>query len=286
VEPEDPFEQVNDLPIAEIASFRPAPVEGGIEQPPPPVAKSTPLDPVHQSAETSRSTPMQATPNTADFIPHSTPMSPDGSSTGVSAKTFEDGAQLEPNRLKKTHRPTRTILVEKDARIATQPASLIPFSNKSVNSRPGWPNPIEKEFRQEKKEPPALETRKESMAPISRDPQTEPTAPKRKPPLENSRTQMTQPRKSTVQVVAPPPPPPAEPKEVPTLYPSPLPLPPETRQPKRPRLVIGRLHVEVVPSPEQTPSASSTAKPARRIPSPTPGRQPVHSKLRFGLGQL
>lgn len=282
-EPEDPIEEVNDLPIAETTSFKPAPAERGLDQPPPLAAESDHPDRGSQPAGTNLSTPPPATRNTAEFIQNLVLVTPDESSAKVSERLTAEPSESDDYPLKETQRLTRTVLVETVVKNASAPDSIRTPSDLPVSGKPGWSNQDEKEPRQEKKEPRTLETRKEPIAPMSRDPGTEPVAATLNQPPENHTTQEY---KSSVQGETPLPPQSANPKEMPTLYPSPPPSPPETPQPERPRLVIGRLHVEVVPPPKESPPASSTAKPARRMPSRIRSRQPRHSKLRFGLGQL
>ena len=282
VEPEDSFEEIDHLTFAETASFKPAPVEGGIDPPPPLAAGPTPFDSVSQPAGTLRATPPPATRNTAAFIPNATPAVPDGSSTRVSEKRFQEFPPFESTRLKETHRLTQTIPIEKEAPRAAMLAFRKPISHMSANSQPGLSNQDEIEPHQRKK-PPALETMEEPIAPVSSNPQTEPVAAIRNQPPPDHTTQAHQ---LTGQSEEPPPPRYAEPKEMPTLYPSPTPSPLRAPQQERPRLVIGHLHVEVAPPPKASPPASSTAKPVRRTPSRVPSHRPAPSKLRFGLGQL
>lgn len=282
-EPEDSFEEINDLPIAETTSFKPARAGRDSDQPPSRAAKSDYPDRGSQPVGTTLSTAPPAIRNTAAFIPNPVPVTPDVVSTRVPERPTAEPSESGDYPLKETQLLTRTILVETDVKTALAPDAMRTPSDLPVSSQPGLSNQDEKAPRQEKSEPRALETRKEPISPIFQDPQTETITPKKKQPLEDHTTQAYQ---LPVQGETQPPPQSAEPKEIPTLHPSPRPSPPETRPPERPRLVIGRLHVEVVPPPKESPSASSTAKPARRMPSRTPGRHQPYSKLRFGLGQL
>ncbi len=83
-------------------------------------------------------------------------------------------------------------------------------------------------------------------------------------------------------------PPPAKPTKAQSLQPSVPQAPPlNPPQPKEPRLVIGRLSVEVLPSPPVSAGmAPSQARPAPRARPRSQRSQTVRSKLRFGLGQL
>jgi hypothetical protein len=282
-EPEDSFEEVNDLPIAETTSFKPAPAGRDSDQPPSRAAGSDYPDRGSQPAGTTLSTAPPATRNTAELIPNPVPVTPDVLSTRVPERPTAEPSESGDYPLKETQLLTRTILVETDVKTASAPDAMgtsfdLPFSNQR-----GLSNQDEKEPRQEQSEPRALETRKEPIAPIFHDPLTEPITPKQKQPSEDHTTQAYQ---LPVQGETQPPPQSTEPKEMPTLHPSPRPSPPETPSPERPRLVIGRLHVEVAPPPKESPPPSSTAKPARRMPSRARSHQQAHSKLRFGLGQL
>lgn len=208
-------------------------------------------------------------------------MTPEVSSTRVSERPTAEPSDSDDYPLKETQHLTRTVFVETDVKNVSAPDSLRTPSDLPVNNKHGRSNQDEKEPRQEKSEPWALVTRKEPIEPIFHDSQTEPMTPEQKQPPEDHPTQALPVQGETL-----PPLQSAEPKEMLTLYPSPPPSPPETPPPDRPRLVIGRLHVEVVPPPKESATASPTAMPARRVLSRTPAHQPAHSKLRFGLGQL
>jgi hypothetical protein len=281
--PEDSLEEVIDLPIAETTSFKPAPAGRDSDQPPSRAAESDYPGRGSQPAGTTLSTAPPAARNTAELIPNPVPVTPDVSSTRVPERPTAEPSESDDYPLNETQHPTRTILVETDLKSASAPDAMRTPFDLPVSSQPGLSNQDEKAPRQEKSEPRALETRKDPIAPIFQDPLTESITPKKKQPSEDLTTQAYQ---LPVQGETQPPPQSAEPKEIPTLHPSPRPSPPETRPPERPRLVIGRLHVEVVPPPKESPPASSTAKPARHMPTRTPGRHQAHSKLRFGLGQL
>lgn len=75
-----------------------------------------------------------------------------------------------------------------------------------------------------------------------------------------------------------------------TLHPpEPMPTPPTARSPQQPRVVIGRLTVEVVPTPPAAPRPALVRRtqPQPQRTSSTPSRsEPSRSKLRFGLGQM
>jgi hypothetical protein len=79
-------------------------------------------------------------------------------------------------------------------------------------------------------------------------------------------------------------------RSIPTLRPpEPAPAPPMTKTPEQPRVVIGRLTVEVVPAPPATPRAATVRRTQPQSPrtSSTPSHsEPTRSKLRFGLGQM
>jgi hypothetical protein len=281
--PEDPIEEVNDSTLEDTAFFKPAPVEGGIDQPQRLEVRLPPYENVTQPAETTFSTPPRTTRNTAELIPNPVSVTAEVSSTRGSGRPSAKPSESDDYPLIETERLTRTVLVETEIKNTSAPDSISTPSDLPVSGQPGESNQDEKEMRQEEKAPRALETRKEPIETIFREPLTEPIERKRKQSLEDP---TTQPRKVPVQSEPTPPSPAVQPKEIPTLYPSPQPAPLETPQPERPRLVIGRLVVEVVPPPKASQPASSTARPARRISPRTQSRQPTHSKLRFGLGQL
>ena len=210
-------------------------------------------------------------------------MTPDVSSKRVSERPSAEPSESDDYPLIETQRLTRTVLVEADVKNTSAPDAIRTPSDLPVSSQSGLSNQDEKELRHERKEPRALEARKDSIELTAHEPLTETIAPKRKLAPEDP---AVGPLQLPVQGEAPQPPPLVERKEMPTLYPSPPPSLPETPQPERPRLVIGRLHVEVVPPPKESPPTPTTVKPIRRMRSRTPGHQPAHSKLRFGLGQL
>ena len=61
--------------------------------------------------------------------------------------------------------------------------------------------------------------------------------------------------------------------------------PPARRETEEPRLVIGRIRVDVVPTPAAAP-AREAPRVVRRVASPAPGRSAAATRLSFGLEQV
>jgi hypothetical protein len=284
---EDGILEINDLQFNEAGALGSPPAERGTDlrtpladglertaSVPPPTkasAMATPLPVKHHSAESS---------------PTFDPIIANEGSTEESTHAFQGSPSVEPGDWEQTPPPTPTILMETAALNDSRSASADASADMAAN----WPrlsSPVANPGHRttDAAPPPDIAAPKEPLSPPSPAPQIEAVGP-RQPQNKGDPTRPRQ--KESAPDTPSAPAPPRAPGVTPTLQPEPAPAPPPLKIPQRdtPRLVIGRLQVEVVPPPAATKPLAPPAKPIGRRPSPFPARQPLRSKLRFGIGQL